>query len=471
MCSSSASSFFKTVTSRLTLRYAILITLVSVAFFGIISLALTKSLAIRMDEDLTNEIREMETIYHVRGIEELRRQIDFEIESEGTNRMFIRVMDPRGEVLVTTDMSSWGSIHPPGGREDLREGDEVIETLQMPGKSNNARVASKRIAGGGILQIGSTLQDDEELMEVYREGSALAVMIMLVSGGVMGWFMARRAMAGVERVTRTAVSIGKADLVSRVPLGNEGEEINNLAQAFNDMLERIRGVVTELKDVTNHIAHDLRSPLTRIRGIAETTMTGRQQTVDDYREMAEIVVEESDRLVGMINVMLDIAMTEAGVQDAIKEDVNISRLIESTEEIFQAIAEDKGVAFQVNVPRERLFVRGNLPQLQRMISNLLDNAFKFTPAGGSITLSLEERDTHAVVVVADTGIGIADQDLPRVFEQFYRGDRSRTTPGNGLGLSHVKAIVHAHKGDIRVESTPAQASVFTVILPLTVPVG
>lgn len=461
----SGNRFLGTVTFRLTLRYAVMITVVSVAFFWAMSGILTGSLAARMDEDLLSDIKQMEAIYQVQGIEELRRQIDFEIESEGTNRMFIRLMDLSGEALATSDMSPWGDIHTLGAWKDLREGEGDVETLKIPGKGHSARVISRRISRSEVFQIGCTLEDDEDLMAAYRRGSILAVFVMLFCGCIIGWFMARRAMSGVERVTQTAVGIGKADLVSRVPLGDEGEEINNLAQAFNDMLERIRGVVIELKEVTNNIAHDLRSPITRIRGIAETTMTGGEQTIDEYREMAEIVVEESDRLVGMINVMLDIAMTEAGAHGMARGEVDIGRLVESTNEIFQTIAEDKGVFLQVNTVPGPLAIRGDLPQLQRMISNLLDNAFKFTPCGGSITLSLDSTDSQAIITIADTGIGISEQDLPRIFEQFYRGDRSRSTPGNGLGLSHVKAIVRAHKGEIRGESTPGKGSTFIVTLP------
>lgn len=464
MCSRNGNSFPRTVTFRLTLLTAVTITAVSIVFFAVMYLALTRNLAFRMDEDLVSDVNQMAAIYQVQGREELGRQIEFEIDSEGTNRMFIRLMGSNGKVLLATDMEVWDGINTREAGALPEEDGDAFETVYMPRKGCHARIISRRIAPDRILQIGCTLEEDEDLLRIYRRGSILAVLVLLVCGGVTGWLMGRNAMSGVERVRQTAVSIGKGDLLSRVPLGNEGQEINDLARAFNDMLERIQGVVIELREVTNHIAHDLRSPITRIRGMAETTMTG-EQTVEEYREMAEIVVEESDRLVGMINVMLDIAMTEAGDRLAAREDVDIVRVVESACEIFQTIAEDRGQTLEVDGFDGPLVIRGNLSQLQRMVSNLLDNACKFTSPGGVIRLSLGSTKTHVTTTVTDTGIGISQEDLPRIFEQFYRADRSRTTPGNGLGLSHVKAIVRAHCGEIRVESAPGAGSSFTVHLP------
>lgn len=459
-----APKIFNTVTFHLTLWYVVLFTMLSLVVFGIIYSTLTKSLIMRMDESLANEIIEFEITFESQGIEGLKRQIELEVKSEGANRIFIRLMNHSGGIMESSNMSAWDNIKISQETKSLPVGTAMFETLRISEGEHQARVISKKIRQGYILQMGSTMHDDEELMEVFNRVSAVSVIILLICCSAMGWFMARRAMSGVERVTKTAAGIGKADFVSRVPLGDEGQEINNLARAFNEMLERIQEAVTELKDVTNNIAHDLRSPITRIRGIAETTMTG-VQSIDEYREMAEIVIEESDRLVGMINVMLEIAMTEAGVRDMARNDVDMNKLVESAYEVFFAIAEDKGVFLKVNIIPEPVIVQGDLSQLQRMISNLLDNAIKFTPHGGNIMLTLDADRFHAIITFTDTGIGIPGQDIPRIFERFFRGDQSRSTPGNGLGLSHVQAIVHAHRGDVDVKSAPGQGSIFTITLP------
>lgn len=176
-------------------------------------------------------------------------------------------------------------------------------------------------------------------------------------------------------------------------------------------------------------------------------------------------MEENDRLVEMINIMLEIAMTESGVQVTARDDVDIRDLVVNAHDLFQVLTEDKGIHLELDAPADPLFIKGNPQQLQRMLGNLLDNAIKFTPDGGHIKLSLEEASDHFTITIADTGIGIPEEDLPRIFERFYRGDQSRSTSGNGLGLSYVSAIVCAHGGKITVKNTPGKGSSFMVMLP------
>ena len=275
-------------------------------------------------------------------------------------------------------------------------------------------------------------------------------------------------MRGVERVTDAAARIGKSDITHRVSSKDEGQEIVNLANAFNDMLERIQSLVAEVKGVTDNIAHDLRSPITRIRGAAETTLTG-VQSVDEYRQMAGMVIEECDRLVGMINTMLEIAQADSGVSDMSHLPIDMAQVADDVRDLFHPAAEDKGIRLEIDAPREPVFTRGDLTRLQRVMANILDNAIKYTDAGGKVILSVKGMPTHVVLAFRDSGIGIGEADMPYIFERFYRGDRSRSTPGNGLGLSLALSIVRAHGGDISVESCPGKGSTFTIRLPRIFP--
>jgi heavy metal sensor kinase len=445
--------------------YAALFFSVSLIVFGIIYITLSTSLTQRVDKTLLENVNDIEFLYDMKDAGARREGFRREAESVGPQRMFFRIITPRMKVIETSNENAWKGLGLTKDLEDLPAGKYIIESLKATGHRHRVRVISKRLSDKNLLQIGNTRHDDDELMEAFREVSATAIMVFLMCGCLVGWFMARRAMSGVERVTQTAVNIGKADLTTRVPLGDEGEEINNLARAFNDMLTRIQGLFTELKDVTNNIAHDLRSPITRIRGLAETTLTGEEQDIDAYREMAGAVIEESDRLVEMINIMLEIAMTESGMQKVVRDEVDVKAILENACNLFQVLAEDKKLQLRVEVPQERVIMHGDLSQLQRMIGNLLDNAIKFTLSGGKIKLSLENSSDQLAICVSDTGIGIAEQDIPRIFERFYRGDQSRSAVGNGLGLSHVSAIVKAHEGSISVKSSPGKGSMFTVRFP------
>jgi heavy metal sensor kinase len=285
----------------------------------------------------------------------------------------------------------------------------------------------------------------------------------MVVATLLGWFMARRALTQVEEVTQTARGISATDLGRRVPLKGQADEIDRLATTFNDMLDRIQTLVAEMKEMTENIAHDLRSSITRIRGMAEMALTT-GKSIDEYESAAASTVEDCDRLLEMINTMLYISQTEAAAEKLPMEEVNMTGVVRDACELFQPVAEDKGVNLVVEIGAD-LRVRGVLQSLQRMLANLIDNALNYTSRSGTVTVSVSGDEKLGVIAVKDTGIGISQEELPHIFRRFYRGDRSRSLPGTGLGLTLVQAIVHAHGGQISVTSVPNVATTFTVTLP------
>jgi heavy metal sensor kinase len=290
--------------------------------------------------------------------------------------------------------------------------------------------------------------------------------LIVVAAGV-GWFMARQAVSGVEAVTRTAQKISGGTLEERVPVKARGDEIDQLAITFNQMLDRIQALLTEIKEMSDSMAHDLRSPITRIRGIAEVTLsTGK--SLAEYEAMAANTIEECDRLLDMINTMLMISKAEAGVDHLTREKIDLAGVVQEACRLFEPTAEDKGIRLSFDVKGRSHFV-GDNRMIQRMLSNLLDNAIKYTLSGGSVSISIAENDAQVVVSIEDTGIGISPRDLPHIFERFYRCDESRSQAGIGLGLSLARAIARAHGGDITATSTPDQGSTFTTTLPKPLP--
>jgi len=292
--------------------------------------------------------------------------------------------------------------------------------------------------------------------------TTMAFLIVLAAG--VGWFMAKRAVSGVESVTRTARMISAGTIEKRVPVKARGDEIDQLAITFNQMLDRVETLLTELREMTDNIAHDLKSPVTRIRGAAEVTLTtGR--SLGEYEAMAASTIEECDRLLDMINTMLLISKTEAGVDKLNLEEIDLTRTVRDACELFRPSAEDKGITLNCEA-WEGLKVTGDVRMIQRALSNLLDNGVKYTPPGGRVDVSVSENEQrHVLISIKDTGVGISESELPRIFERFYRGDQSRSQTGVGLGLNLARAIVRAHGGDIRVTSAPGQGSTFIVSLP------
>jgi len=216
--------------------------------------------------------------------------------------------------------------------------------------------------------------------------------------------------------------------------------------------------------MSDNIAHDLKSPLTKIRGTAEVALTT-EADVGEFRNMAASTIEECDRLLDMINTMLVISRTEAGVGELENEELDAAEVVREACQLFEPLAEEGGLALNCQAPGTCL-IRGDMPMVQRMVGNLLDNAIKYTPSGGAIDVFLDVDDQNfAVLSVKDTGIGISPNDLLRVFERFFRSDPSRSQAGVGLGLSLARAIARAHGGDIHVASAPGKGSTFTVTLP------
>ncbi len=456
----------RTVTARLTLWYCAVFAVPVLAVFVLVYSILARDLNQRVNQDLVDDLAEFAELYRTRGLAALQAEFDREAASDGVEVISLVLFGPDLEVRAASDLSRWqgaDALRPDAAR--VPPSAPLIRTIRVPGKAAPARAAVQRLEDGTFLLVARTLDNDRELLASYRRVCAIGLVVMLVSGGLTGWFLARRAMAGVARVTRTAWRIGASDLDRRVPVGNEGEEIRALAEAFNQMLGRIRTLVEELREVSNNIAHDLRSPLTRIRGLAESALT-HSQSLAEYRRMAGAVIEECDHLVHLINTMLEIAETDAGAARLARTSVDVRTLVRAAHDLFLPSAEEVGVSFTCVLPEHvSLEVTGDRARLERALANLIDNAIKYTPKGGAVEVRAERSGEWVHICVADTGAGIPPEELPRVFDRFRRGDRSRTTAGNGLGLSLARAVVRAHGGDITVVSRLNRGSTFTLRLP------
>jgi signal transduction histidine kinase len=300
-------------------------------------------------------------------------------------------------------------------------------------------------------------------MEAFRDRFVVIMATLLVFGALIGWVMAKRALSGVAEVTRAAEEISSGALERRVPLKDSGAEIDRLSITFNSMADRVHSLIQGMREVTDNIAHDLRGPITRMRVVAEMTLAS-GKSADEYGVIAANTIAECDHLLEMIDTMLDISELEAGAGKLSLEEVDIAMVVEDACELFEPLAEDKGITIIAELPANS-WVYGDVQRLQRMVANLLDNAIKYTPTEGTVTVSINGDEDQIFLSVVDTGIGISGEDLANIFERFYRCDPSRSESGVGLGLSLVMAIARSHGGDVAASSYPGKGSTFTISLP------
>ena len=459
-------SYRKTLAFRLTLWYAGVFAVSSCVAFLLFYTLITSVFRERTDQELLSQASEFSTVLATRGLEAVKSLAVLEAQAAGVKKVFSRLLSASGQVFSSSNMSYWQDIdiREAAIKELVRNRKNVFETISIPNRKDKVRVLHVMVGTGIILQIGRSMETDSRFIDAFKNIFVITMVLLVGLAAGVGWFMARRAVSGVEAVTRTARDISGGTLDKRVPVGTRGDEIDQLAATFNQMLGRIQALVTEIREMTDNIAHDLKSPIARIRGMAEVTLTT-GKTLADYENMAAGTVEECDRLIDMINTMLMITKAESGVDKRNDEDIDVSKLVRDACELLEPVAEDGGLSLTCDTPNPCHFV-GDRRMIQRILSNLLDNALKYTPSGGAVEVSLSERNGREVALtVHDTGIGIPAGDLPHVFERFYRCDQSRSEPGTGLGLSLARALARVHNGDITVASTPGKGSTFTLILP------
>lgn len=459
-------------TSRLGLSFSLKLSFIYALFFVLGALGLLAGTYLIVDgwvaakerEVLSARIQEYRAWYAEGGLAALKAR--FEQASAGSRDIsFLRVVGPRGGVLWVSlppgekgpDPALWSRLDP--SREDF------WLSLQGHDRKSVWTVASVHLGPKLVLQVGKNSTESHRVLQRLRSvflWISLPVLLVGLAGGTLLAYRGLRPLRDLIHTVRQILETGRTD--RRVPPRGGRGELAELVHLFNRMLERNDALLKGMRESLDNVAHDLRTPMTRLRGMAELALQ-RGEDPELCREALADCLEESERILSMLNALMDVAEAETGVMHLELEEVSLPQVLRSVAELYGMVAEDKGVELVVEVPDELTLV-ADRARLQQVVANLVDNALKYIGQGRRVELSARQEGGQVVITVRDDGQGIPSRELPRIFDRLYRGDRSRAQRGLGLGLSLVRAIVQAHGGRVEVQSTPGRGSTFRVFLPL-----
>jgi signal transduction histidine kinase len=392
-------------------------------------------------------------------LSELFAMIEAAVHSDETSGMALFVFSPDGQLLA-------GTVSPQTSPDDLDSLQLVMSRLDEPWI---ARGGADLFGGiilydGNVLYVVNRLQEMKRITQWSLEYFVMLMAIFIPLSAWIGFHISQKAMAGVQRVADAANRVRVGNFAERVAGASEGTEIEELAAAFNAMVSHIDLLMGELRNVTANIAHDLKTPIMRIRGLLES-MTWEEVSASEREQIMASALEECDRIMPLIDSILELSRAEAGMLVLQKEDFDLATEVCSAHDIFSTLAEDRSIAFNCTVPDDPVPMVGDRGRMQRVIANLIDNALKFTPAGGKVCVKLEASAHQAVLIIRDNGPGIPGSELENVFKRFYRLDPSRSMSGHGMGLSMVQAFVNAFGGAVSIESDTGKGCTVKVVVP------
>jgi signal transduction histidine kinase len=427
---------------RVALWYSTLFILGSLAIVSLTYWLTAKSLAQRDRQVINSKLGEYAAAYDRGGIGLLADTVRGE-QQTAPERLYVRVVGQRSEALVLSMPYGWNPA--------------------------NLETGSIQLDDGTLVEVGKSTDRRDDLLARFRAVLGLVTLSIVLIAFTGGWLVTRSAVLPIRRLTlavQRIVRTGRTD--ARVPLTRQpssGDAIDELTAMFNAMLDKIEGLVTAMRGALDNVSHDLRTPLTHLRGSAEMALSG-PPDVERYREALADCVEESDRVLVMLNALMDISEAESGAMALRREPVRLDDVLRWAVEFYRDVADAKGVTIDdralADAASGGVTVMADRARLQQVAANLVDNAVKYTPSGGLVTVDVFKEDDRAGFRVCDTGAGIPADELPRIWERLFRGDASRTERGLGLGLSLVKAIVEAHGGTVSAVSEPGHGSTFEV---------
>ena len=454
-----------TISLRLTLWHAFLFLVAAMAVLSVTYVLIDQRLESQERDVIELRLNQYASEYERGGIDAVRSLASLRKGRE-QKAFFVRLADSRNRTLFLRDAEDWAEF-------DLASLSEKAPSTAEPRSwiALDSPLGTKLLLGtawlsdGSLLEVGRTTESLQELLKGFRTAALVVLLIFVPASIIGGAFLAAQILKPLHHLTEAArhiVATGRFD--ARVASRGNGDELDALVHLFNEMLEHIERLLQAMRDSLDNVAHDLRTPITHIRQKAQAALESNKD-VEVVREALADCIEETERVTTLLNTLMDISEAESGATRFERLPVSISAVVDTVIDSYLEVAEEKQVSVTTSI-NANWQVLGDAGALRRVFANLLDNAIKYTPSGGKIDFTATPENGFLAISVADNGQGISPQDLPRIYDRLFRGDKSRSERGLGLGLSFVRAIVISHGGSIDIQGAVNQGTLATVRLPM-----
>jgi two-component system, OmpR family, heavy metal sensor histidine kinase CusS len=436
--------------------------------------AMRVSLYRAIDEDLANRLLDVEKFLQSQSDlshEGVRKELGIR-SSLGMGTSFYMVFDDLGnELYRSPQVGEYNLDVPPENPSDrirfLKEGSYVANQNSL---IHSLRTASKRInvrGTGIVIEVVEPLNGVDLALLYFERFLLIGVPILMGLGTLGAFWITRRALAPVDRITMDARSITANNLSGRLAVPKAVDELRRLSETLNQMLDRIETSFKSIRQFTADASHELRAPLTLIHAAADFSLR-RDRSREELQDAMERILRESKRTTALVDDLLLIARSDSDAAAFERNTIDLSSMLNDVSAQASTLAQEKHIKIVSKIPNQAVVIAGDELSVRRLFMALVDNAVKYTPEHGTVWINLDVEDKQAIIRIRDTGIGISNDDLPRVFDRFWRADkvRSRDEGGTGLGLAIAKGITERHGGTLHVESQPGHGSTFSVRLPL-----
>lgn len=453
----------RTLGLRLVLGYALLFIASTALLAALAYLLFTRYMREPDRAFMQEQAYELAAAYERGGLDALRRELGTTSPDERREELIVRLAGSSGQTILLYNPDNWTATEIALLERHLPPDDAWVEL--GPAEDEDALEAfTVRLADARLLQVGMDADLRADAMESMQEAFLAIAFPVLILGLLVGAFMAYRALQPFRRLVETLHDvIDTADVKTRVPIEDARGDFADLIHLFNRMLDRIEALVERMRETLDNVAHDLLTPMTRLRGTAELAVQ-EDRDAEGYRDALVENIEASASVVTMLETIMDVAEAESGTMRLDLSTLPVAEFVNDVVELYRLVAEERGLTIETNVPPD-LTITADRSRMRQVVANLVDNAIKYTPPGGSVVVEAASADGTVTIRISDTGVGISPEERPRVWDRLYRGDQSRSKRGLGLGLSVVKAVVEAHGGHAEVEPGARAGSVFTIRLP------